>query len=286
MTGAGPVFVGAARTALRLGTRLVPRGSSGVTVLAYHLVGAGTDSPVDLPAETFRRQMEELRESGAETVPLSRAVAALEAGVPLERDLVAITFDDAYRNFDERARPVLEALDLPSTLFVPTDFVDGARPGPLRGAENLPPVPWGRLRELAARELVELGSHSRSHPDLRAVPDGALEDEVAGSKGVIQERTGAEPSVFCYPRALRSPRVEAAVARSYRGAVVGGGRKSRPGRTSPLRIQRVSVRRDMPVRLGPVLGVAMVLEEWAAERLRRQRPPERIAEDTIQNHAR
>ena len=263
MTLAGPRIAGAARTALRFGTRLVPRGRPGVTVLAYHLVGAGTDSPVDLPVETFRRQMEELRESGAEAVPLRRAVAALEAGGPLERDLVAITFDDAYGNFDERARPVLEALDLPATLFVPTDFVDGARPGPLRGAEELPPVPWGRLRERAAGGLVELGSPSRSHPDLRT--------EVAGSKAVLQERTGIEPHVFCYPRALRSRRVEAAVARSYRSAVVGGGRKSRPGRTSPLRIQRVSLRRDMPVRLGPTLGAAVVLEEWAAERLRGRR---------------
>lgn len=271
MTGAGPWIADAARTTLRLGTRLVPRDRPGVTVLAYHLVGAGTGSPVDLPVEVFRRQMEELRESGAELVPLTRAVGALEAGAPLERDLVAITFDDAYRNFDEAAYPVLEALRLPATLFVPTDFVDGARPGPLRGAEELPPVPWRRLRELAAGKLVELGSHSRSHPDLRAVPEEALEDEVAGSKAVLRERTGAEPVLFCYPRALRSPRAEAAVARSYRGAVVGGGRKSRPGRTSPLRIQRVSLRRDMPVRLGPVLGAAMVLEEWAAEWLRSRR---------------
>lgn len=286
MTGAGPWIAGAARTALRLGTRLVPRGRPGVTVLAYHLVGAGTDSPVDLPVETFRRQMEELREGGSQVAPLSRAVAALEAGAPLERDLAVITFDDAYRNFDEVAYPVLEVLHLPATLFVPTDFVDGARPGPLRGAEELPPVPWGRLRELADEGLVELGSHSRSHPDLRAVPEGTLEDEVAGSKAVLRDRTGAESSVFCYPRALRSPRVEAAAARSYRGAVVGGGRKSRPGRTSPLRIQRVSIRCDMPVRLGPILGAAVVLEEWAAERLRRQRSPEHIAEGTIQNHAR
>lgn len=271
MTGAGPVLVGAARKALRLGTRLVSRGRPGVTVLAYHLVGGGTGSPVDLPRETFRRQMEDLQAGDAEVVPLGNAVAALEAGAPLDRDLVAITFDDAYRNFDEEAYPVLAALGLAATLFVPTDFVDGAGPAPLRGAEELPPLPWRRLRELADGGLVELGSHSRSHPDLRAVPDRALRDEVAGSKAVLQERTGVEPQVFCYPRALRSPRVEAAVARSYRGAVVGGGRKNRPGRDSPVRIQRVSLRRDMPARLGPLLSAAVVLEEWAAERRRRRR---------------
>lgn len=263
----GPA-VGAARRACRLATRLIPRGRPGVTVLAYHLVGAGTDSPVDLPGEHFRSQMEELRKRGAEVVPLSRAVTALEDGARLGRDLVVITFDDAYRNFVERALPTLERLDLPATLFVPTDFVDGTAPGPLSGAEGLPPVPWQRLRELAAGGLVELGSHSRSHPDLRALAGRALEDEVRGSKVVLHERTGVEPVTFCYPRALRSHPAEVAVAASYRGAVVGGGRKNRPGSASPLRMSRVSLRRDMPVALAPILGAGLVLEEWAADRLR------------------
>lgn len=263
-------LVRAGRAACRLGTRLVPRGRSGITVLAYHLVGAGTGGPVDLPLRVFRRQMEELREREAAVVPLRQAVAALSRGAPLERDQVAITFDDAYRNFDEHAYPVLAELGLPATLFVPTDFVEGRRVGPLREAERLPPVGWSRLRELATEGLVELGAHSRSHSDLRSLPDQALDDEVTGSKAVLRERTGVEPAVFCYPRALRSPRVEAAVARSYRGAVVGGGRKNRPGRDSPLRMHRVSLRRDMPVRLGAILGASVVLEEWVAERMRRR----------------
>ncbi len=263
-----------ARAACRLGSRLIPRGGPGVTVLAYHLVGAGTESPVDLPTESFRRQMEELWERGAEVVPLSRAVTALERGIPLERDLVAVTFDDAYRNFAEEALPILDRLRLPATLFVPTDFVDGDRPGPLTGAETLPPVPWERLRELASGEGVELGSHSRSHPDLRSLSEPELADEVAGSKHVLEERTGREPLVFCYPRAHWSRRAEAVVAESYRGAVIGGGWKNRPGSASPFRIHRVSLRRDMPVSLAPILGAGLVLEEWAADRLRTLRRPE------------
>lgn len=260
-----------ARAACRFGTRLLPRGAPGITVLAYHLIGAGTRSPVDLPSATFRRQMEELREREIEVVPLSRVVAALEAGDPVPRDQVAITFDDAFRNFDDHAHPVLEELQLPATLFVPTDFVDGAAPGPLAGAEKLPPVSWGRLRELAEGGLVELGSHSRSHPDLRGLSEAALEDEVAGSRAVLAERTGCQPLAFCYPRALRAPHVEAVVAESYRAAVVGGGRKNRPGEAAPLRIQRVSLRRDMPVSLEPILTAPVVLEEWVAEAFRSRR---------------
>lgn len=263
----GPA-VDAARSACRWATGLVPRGRPGVTILAYHLVGAGTDSPVDLPAETFRRQMGQLRDSAAELVPLSRVVAALERGVPLERDQVAITFDDAYRNFVDQALPILEGLGLPATLFVPTDFLDGRAPGPLSGAEELPPVPWNRLREMVHDGLVALGSHSRSHPDLRSLVEEDLGRELRGSADVIEERTRVRPESFCYPRGLWSRRLERAVAREYRCAVVGGGRKNRPGRTRPQRLQRVSIRRDMPASLEPILGAGTVLEEWLANQVR------------------
>lgn len=265
----------AARAACRLGSRMLPSGPPGVTVLAYHLVGAGTASPVDLAPEVFRRQMEELREHGPEVVPLGRVVEILERGEALDRNLVAICFDDAYRNFDEEAFPVLEGLGLSATLFVPTGFVDGSHPGPLAGAEGLPAVPWPRLRELAESGLVELGSHSRTHPDLRTLGDDGLASEVAGSKAVLRDRIGRDPLVFCYPRALRTRRVEAAVAGSYRGAVVGGGRKNVPGGASPLRINRVSLRNDMPASLAPILGASVILEERAADLLRGLRRPGR-----------
>ncbi|HSM50245.1 MAG TPA: polysaccharide deacetylase family protein [Thermoanaerobaculia bacterium] len=274
MSAAGAA-VRTARALCRVGTRLLPRGRPGVTILAYHLVGAGTGSPVDLPVKVFRRQMEELQEGDSPVVPCREAVAALERGEPLEGDRVVVTFDDAFRNFAEVAYPVLAELGLPATLFVPTGFVDGSCPAPLAGAEHLPAASWQALRDLADGGLVELGSHSRSHPDLRAVQGARLADEIAGSKAVLEDRTGREPVVFCYPRALRSRQAEAAVRASYRGAVVGGGRKSRPGATSPFRMNRVSLRRGMPTSLAPILDAGLVLEEWAAERWRGRRRPGR-----------
>lgn len=253
---------------------LLPAGRPGVTILAYHLVGAGTGSPVDLPEEVFRQQMAELRRSGR-VILLSEALRVLEGSAPLPEDRVAITFDDAFENFDRVARPVLEELELPATLFVPTDFLDGKAPGPLAGAEGLAPVAWSRLRELVRGGLVEVGSHSRSHPDLRALGDEELDREVRGSAETIRERLGVSPEVFCYPRGLTSPRVEARVAAAYRGAVAGGGVKNRPGRARRERLCRVSLRADMPRSLGPVLGSTVVLEEWLANRARLLRPARR-----------
>ena len=260
----------AIRGLIRIVQRGVPRGAPGITILAYHLVGAGTDSPVDVPLEVFRGQMEGLHRLGCVT-SLTAAAGAIGGGRPLEADRVVLTFDDAFGNFATRALPVLRELGLPSTLFVPTDFVDGTAPAPLAGAERLPAMTWGQLRAAAEEGLVELGSHTRSHPDLRTVSDARLDDEIGGAARVIEERTGFRPGAFCYPRAHFDRRAEVRVRGTYRCAVVGGGRKNRQG-ASPWRLQRVSLRRDMPASLDGVLGSTVVLEEWLANRVRGLRP--------------
>ncbi len=262
-------LIPALRRVSRQGQRLLGASPPGVTILAYHLVEAGTGSPVDLPLAAFRRQLEELAER-AEVVPLSRAAEDLVNGEAPARDRVVLTFDDAFANFAESAWPALDQLDLPVTLFVPTDFLDGRGAAPLSGAEALPPVSWSWLADAVATGRLELGSHSRSHPDLRRLPVSGLDAELADSRQRIVERTGFDPRHFCYPRALWSGRVERSVARVYRGAVIGGGRKNRPG-VSPWRLQRVSVRRDGPASPASLVRAPVVLEEWLADRARRWR---------------
>lgn len=266
MTAAAPTLP---RRAVRAAQRLVPRARRGATVLCYHLVGAGTVSAVDLPLPLFRRQMEELATS-ARVVPLAELLEPPEDGGRAEakRRRVALTFDDAYANFARVALPVLEELRLPVTLFVPVGFVTGEGPPPNRLAD-LPALDRTTLAELAAGGLVEIGSHAWSHRDLPKLPSGEIRRELARSKEWLEETTGKPVTSFCYPRSLRDRRSEAEVARFYARAVLGGGRRAVPGSTDPLRIPRVSLRRDGPERLAPVLAATVWLEEWLADRVRR-----------------
>lgn len=43
----------------------------------------------------------------------------------LDQDVLVVTFDDGYRSNFELARPVLEALDVPGTVYLTTGFLDG-----------------------------------------------------------------------------------------------------------------------------------------------------------------
>ncbi len=256
-----------ARRLVRSCQALLPARSGGTAILGYHLVGAGTDLAIDLAAADFRHQMEELAES-CEVVPLSEALTEPQNGFSRRRPRVVLTFDDGYENQYQKAWPVLDELRLPFTLFVQVDFVDGKHPGAIRSGPQLAPLTWEQIGEMAASELVEIGSHTCTHPDLRRLPEVELRRELGDSRRQLEDRLGQPVESFCYPRGLRSLRVEREVARHYRSAVVRGGRAVWPG-TSPYRLERVPIRRDMNGSLGPVVRSRVWLEELLAAGVRK-----------------
>ena len=261
------------RKQIRRLQRFVPVGDSGITILAYHLVGAGTASVVDVPKRTFVDQMAELRER-ARVVALPEALRWLEGESRLydERDgrpIVVLTFDDAYANFVDVAFPVLRGHGFPATLYVPTDFIERAAEGPLSGATELPPCTWSDLRRLLDSGLITIGSHTCSHVNLPGLPPEELERELQDSKLLLQRRLSAPVEGFCFPRAQWDAESLAAVRRHYRHAVVAGGGKSKPGTYDPHALERVPIRRDMPSELLPIIRGAVWLEEWFADRFRR-----------------
>ncbi|MEA2520648.1 MAG: hypothetical protein QOI81_294 [Actinomycetota bacterium] len=199
----------------------------GLSVLIYHRVGAGQGREMDLPVRTFAAQMTALR-ARADVVGLREGLAALEAGA-LRRDAVAVTFDDGYREVYTNAWPVLRDLDIPATVFLPTAFLQGASPAPIRAGgapRGARPVPlsWGQVEEMTAAGSLEVGSHSVTHTDFDLLSRDEAEDEAARSKDVLEERTGERPELFAYPRAIVAH--HDVVAAHYRYAVAADGLKN------------------------------------------------------------
>lgn len=250
------------RHVLHRAQALVPRARRGVTVLAYHLIDGGSDSPVDIGLDAFRAHLDHLA-AHARVVPLCDA----DPGGP--PDQVVITFDDAYANFHEVAWPLLRERGLPATLYVPVDYLDGGDT-PIRG-RSIQACTWDQLREMASQGL-DIGSHTCSHPDLRALDGPALEREIAGSRAVLEERLGVPVRTFCYPRGLHTRAARRAVGAAYELGVVGGGRKYRPG-TPRHSVPRISLRRDHPVATFPaMLRQRVWVEELVADTARQWLP--------------
>jgi peptidoglycan/xylan/chitin deacetylase (PgdA/CDA1 family) len=241
----------------------VPAAHSGAIVLAYHLIGAGTHSSVDVPLSTFQRQLDVLMREFS-VVPLSSVLEGKPRGGLTS---VVLTFDDAYLNFAEVAWPELRARRLPCTLYAPVGFVQGARRPPITGTIG-PPCTMADLRTLQA-DGVEIGSHGCDHLNLRRVSSPVLERELTLSRDTLQAELKSEVTSFCYPQAKYDARVVAATRKVYRSAVVAGGVRFKSG-SDPLRIPRFPMRSDQPAFEG-ILRARVWLAEAAADRVRQLR---------------
>jgi glycosyltransferase involved in cell wall biosynthesis len=261
-------MTGKVRHLLRRFQRLVPRARSGFAVIGYHLVGAGTRSPVDVPVDVFEAQLDSL---GGRVCSLDDALRRLGKGNGDTNSVAAVlTFDDAYANFYEQVYPRLLKRRLPAVLYVPTAFVDRQQPGPIRGTENLPACDWKQLQEMVASGLITLGSHTVTHPSLTQVRLDQAAWELSASRARIEEMIGQPVRHFCYPRGLWSRDLELLVAGEYATAAIGGGGNIQTP-YNPLRLQRTPIRIEFGADLRPILNHRLWLEERAGDLMRRVR---------------
>jgi peptidoglycan/xylan/chitin deacetylase (PgdA/CDA1 family) len=65
------------------------------------------------------------------------------------------------------------------------------------------PLSWDHLGEMRRSGLVEIGSHSVTHPLLARCDRGEQEREIAASKREIETMTDGRCDVFCYPGGQR-----------------------------------------------------------------------------------
>ncbi len=170
--------------------------SSRVTVLMFHDVvtsrgkgGVYFDSTV---AE-FNEILDYFEEQGAHYLSLRELHEHLVTGKQVPERSVVLTFDDNYLGFYENAWPILKAKNIPSGMFVHTDFV-----GSTSGSH--PKMTWDQLKELDATGLVEIGGHTCSHPgDLKSLPEDVQERELTKSKALLEDQLGHPVPFLAYP---------------------------------------------------------------------------------------
>jgi glycosyltransferase involved in cell wall biosynthesis/peptidoglycan/xylan/chitin deacetylase (PgdA/CDA1 family) len=104
------------------------------TILAFHCVSESGRPErryfrggMNVDAHEFRALLETMRRR-YRLVSLDEAVAGIEAEAPRRgKPALAITFDDGYRSVHDVAFPILQELDVPATVFLPTDYIGTGR---------------------------------------------------------------------------------------------------------------------------------------------------------------
>jgi peptidoglycan/xylan/chitin deacetylase (PgdA/CDA1 family) len=196
---------------------------SDVLVLCYHALSPTWPAALSIDPAAFERQLDGLADRGYRGATLRQAIEAPPAG-----RTVAVTFDDAYVSVLDRARPILDRLGWPASVYVPSAWPDRGAPMAWPGIDQwlggpheqeLSCMTWDQLRGLAAHGW-EIGSHTRTHPRLPEVDDAALDDELGGSRADCEAGLGAPCDTLAYPYGAVDERVvEAAGRAGYRYAV-------------------------------------------------------------------
>ena len=140
---------------------------------------------------------------------------------------------------------MLAEFEIPATIFVPSRIIDGDVS--FHWYEDPPPaLSWDEVGELVAGGLVDVQSHTLTHPLLPQVDAERSYEEIAGSKRAIEAHVPYSLTSFCYPAGLYGAReVEFVRSAGYAAAVTtnpgvnsGGGELLELRRDARLRRRR------------------------------------------------
>lgn len=222
--------------------RFSARGQAPLLVLFYHRVADRSDVPWTHTYAEFARQMRWLKRH-CELVTLAEAQRRIASGEN-RRLAASVTFDDGYAENCDRAIPLLIEEQIPCTYFVSTWYVNQQQPFPhdLARGFRLPPNTPVQLR-MMAEAGIEIGAHTRTHPNLGAIRDpDRIYDEVIGGRNDLEDMIGRPVRYFAFPYGLRQnmqPGIFALLAHhGFSGVCSAYGDYNFPGE-DPFHIRRV-----------------------------------------------
>ena len=180
--------------------------------------------------DELEQLLSQLRRLGYQTIS-SREFRAWQQGVgKLPERSVVLTFDDGYVSHFELVVPLLLRYKFSGIFFVPVELV--GRPGYMN---------WEQLRKLVFLGM-EVGSHGMAHQALTSLSPKQLDNELATSKRILEQRLGLPVRAIAAPGGFWNHAVAEAVKHAgYEAAwvsTVGTNGKE----TNSLALRRVVVR--------------------------------------------
>jgi peptidoglycan/xylan/chitin deacetylase (PgdA/CDA1 family) len=205
-------------------------------VLMYHRVGHAMNDwerRYCVDPSQFSAHMHALRDRGFRAVDIDRFAAWMAGHEELPAGSFLLTFDDGFQGVYEHARPVLQALGWPATVFIVSGLIGGEdvwdeANNPARRRHRL--LNHAQIEQMW-REGFSFQSHSRHHADLTRLDDERLAEELEGSRFDIERLLEAPVRYLAFPYG----RFDARVQQAARSAGYGLAFSTKPGFNRPGR---------------------------------------------------
>jgi peptidoglycan/xylan/chitin deacetylase (PgdA/CDA1 family) len=189
-----------------------------IAILMYHSLDT-SGSVVSVTPQNFAEQMACVRDEGYQGISLKQALAHHAQHGEWQERAVVLTFDDGFTNVHKEALPILAKNNFTATVFVVSQFIgkqnDWEKPPQGLGKQEI--ISWSQAKELLGAG-IEIGSHTRTHPDLRLCSLTEAEREVSDSRVEIEDNLGTKVESFAYPFGSENRALQELASKTYRAA--------------------------------------------------------------------
>lgn len=206
-----------------------------VPIFMYHWIRedtGGYEYPENMvKASELRKQMEYLKENNYDVIWVTELNGLQHYEKP-----VILTFDDGWKDVYYEAFPLAKELNMKICMYVITDLV---------GTADYCTIEM--LQEMRDSGLVEIDSHTLSHPYLDTLSSDEVTKELVDSKKWLKDNLDIDSRVICYPSGRRNQTVLDIAKENYDyGLLMDGNNFNYDSKASNLYlIPRIYARRSM-----------------------------------------
>ena len=169
-------------------------------ILIYHYVEINQDKKdtirdsLNINPYVFEQQMQTLQKAGYKFIWPSELDQFMKD--TSDQKYVMITFDDGYATFYTQTYHFIKKNNVKVTNYIISDRI---------GYLNY--MTKAQIHEILKDGLVELGSHTLTHPDLTSLSQEELKRQLSKSKLDLEKEFGVSIKSFCYPYGYYVPSI-------------------------------------------------------------------------------
>jgi peptidoglycan/xylan/chitin deacetylase (PgdA/CDA1 family) len=212
---ASPSTGSAAGSGSKIAGKAVVDQTAQVIIFGWHRFVDKVRRPdTEITPQDFEKQMQELKDRGITVIGMQDFLAWKRSEKNIPPRSAILTFDDGWKSQYEVGWPILKKYGYPVTLFI---YTEGIRGGHFGGGEAMT---WEMLSEMRDAG-ADIQAHSATHQDLRKAYDKVtkkklnpaeydqwLQNEVVGSKQLLEQRLGIKVNCFAVPYGFYNEKIK------------------------------------------------------------------------------